>query len=178
MADLLDKLLVLNPKQRLTALEALDHDWFWTEPLPVDPAQYVISQDFMDQRMLMLTLACTACPNIATVTSMMAPKLVRSSLPSRKLKQLRKKRRMPLNDRRSNQLQARTAQISTVANHMALGTLSRCEVAINKVNRVCAVNKMDSRIAVRLSMGKQHLAVLCRHRMVPRALDQLRPRAF
>ena len=37
MADLLDKLLVHNPETRLTADQALDHDWFWTEPFPADP---------------------------------------------------------------------------------------------------------------------------------------------
>ncbi|KAI8983843.1 kinase-like domain-containing protein [Pilobolus umbonatus] len=36
-ADLLDKLLVLEPDRRLTALEALDHDYFYTTPLPADP---------------------------------------------------------------------------------------------------------------------------------------------
>ncbi|KAL1943860.1 hypothetical protein VTO73DRAFT_3678 [Trametes versicolor] len=35
--DLLDKLLVCNPKERLTASQALDHDYFWTDPLPADP---------------------------------------------------------------------------------------------------------------------------------------------
>lgn len=34
LADLLDKLLVYDPETRLTADQALDHDWFWTEPLP------------------------------------------------------------------------------------------------------------------------------------------------
>ncbi|KAI7889016.1 kinase-like domain-containing protein [Mucor mucedo] len=37
-ADLLDKLLVLDPKKRLTALEALDHNYFSSSPLPTDPA--------------------------------------------------------------------------------------------------------------------------------------------
>ncbi|KAJ1911746.1 serine/threonine protein kinase, CMGC, CDC2/CDK sub [Tieghemiomyces parasiticus] len=37
-ADLLDKLLVLNPARRLTASEALKHDFFWMEPLPAKPS--------------------------------------------------------------------------------------------------------------------------------------------
>jgi serine/threonine protein kinase len=37
--DFLDKILVLDPKKRLTANQALDHDWLWTDPLPTDPAQ-------------------------------------------------------------------------------------------------------------------------------------------
>lgn len=38
-ADLIDKILVLDPKKRLTASEALDHDWFWTHPFPKEPSQ-------------------------------------------------------------------------------------------------------------------------------------------
>lgn len=34
--DLLDKLLALDPKQRLDADNALNHDFFWTEPMPFD----------------------------------------------------------------------------------------------------------------------------------------------
>lgn len=32
--DLIEWLLQLNPKNRPTALQALDHDWFWTYPYP------------------------------------------------------------------------------------------------------------------------------------------------
>ncbi|KAF7975517.1 hypothetical protein HWV62_9329 [Athelia sp. TMB] len=35
--DLLDKLLTCNPSERITATDALDHDYFWTDPLPADP---------------------------------------------------------------------------------------------------------------------------------------------
>ncbi|THH29699.1 hypothetical protein EUX98_g4482 [Antrodiella citrinella] len=35
--DLMDKLLTCNPRERLTASQALDHDYFWTDPLPADP---------------------------------------------------------------------------------------------------------------------------------------------
>lgn len=32
--DLIDQLLKLDPKQRPTAAQALDHDWFWSRPYP------------------------------------------------------------------------------------------------------------------------------------------------
>ncbi|KAI0698061.1 kinase-like domain-containing protein [Cerioporus squamosus] len=47
--DLLDKLMVCNPRQRLTAAQALDHDYFWTDPLPADPKSlpsYEASHEF------------------------------------------------------------------------------------------------------------------------------------
>ena len=34
--DLLDKLLTLDPKKRIDSDEALDHDFFWTDPMPTD----------------------------------------------------------------------------------------------------------------------------------------------
>lgn len=39
--DLLDKLLTLDPRTRITATQALDHDYFWSDPLPADPKTYV-----------------------------------------------------------------------------------------------------------------------------------------
>jgi serine/threonine-protein kinase BUR1 len=35
--DLLDKLLDIDPRRRMSATEALDHEYFWTDPLPADP---------------------------------------------------------------------------------------------------------------------------------------------
>ncbi|KAJ1975625.1 serine/threonine protein kinase, CMGC, CDC2/CDK sub [Dimargaris verticillata] len=37
-ADFLDRLLVLNPNRRLTAAQALDHEFLWSEPYPANPA--------------------------------------------------------------------------------------------------------------------------------------------
>jgi len=37
--DLLDKMLVLNPDLRITAKEALEHEYFKSEPLPCDPSE-------------------------------------------------------------------------------------------------------------------------------------------
>ncbi|RDB30566.1 putative cyclin-dependent kinase 9 [Hypsizygus marmoreus] len=47
--DLLDKLLTCNPRERITAAQALDHDYFWTDPLPADPKtlpSYEASHEF------------------------------------------------------------------------------------------------------------------------------------
>ncbi|WVQ94722.1 hypothetical protein IAU59_001802 [Kwoniella sp. CBS 9459] len=42
-ADLLIKLLALDPKQRVTASDALDHPWFWISPMPADPEKTTIT---------------------------------------------------------------------------------------------------------------------------------------
>ena len=34
--DLLDKLLILDPSKRLDSDSALNHDFFWSDPMPVD----------------------------------------------------------------------------------------------------------------------------------------------
>ncbi|KAF8067735.1 kinase-like domain-containing protein [Lyophyllum atratum] len=47
--DLLDKLLTCNPRERITASQALNHDYFWTDPLPADPKtlpSYEASHEF------------------------------------------------------------------------------------------------------------------------------------
>jgi len=40
--DLMDKLLTCNPRERVTASAALDHEYFWTDPLPADPKRCVV----------------------------------------------------------------------------------------------------------------------------------------
>lgn len=44
--DLLDQLLKINPKERITAAAALEHDYFWTDPLPADPKTCVFLSIF------------------------------------------------------------------------------------------------------------------------------------
>ncbi|KAF9509656.1 hypothetical protein BS47DRAFT_1396698 [Hydnum rufescens UP504] len=51
--DLLDRLLTLDPKRRITAFESLNHNYFWTEPLPADPKslpKYESSHEFNRRR--------------------------------------------------------------------------------------------------------------------------------
>ena len=47
--DLLSRFLSLDPEKRISAREALDHDYFWTEPFPAKPEQlpkYAPSYEF------------------------------------------------------------------------------------------------------------------------------------
>ncbi|XP_059308110.1 cyclin-dependent kinase C-1 isoform X3 [Lycium ferocissimum] len=51
--DLLDKMLNLDPSQRICAKDALDGEYFWTDPLPCDPKslpQYESSHEFQTKK--------------------------------------------------------------------------------------------------------------------------------
>ena len=37
-----DKLLTLAPNRRISAADALDHEYFWTEPLPLELSKYAL----------------------------------------------------------------------------------------------------------------------------------------
>ena len=37
--SLVERLLTLDPAKRISAHEALDHDYFWTDPLPCEPQE-------------------------------------------------------------------------------------------------------------------------------------------
>ncbi|XP_055834159.1 cyclin-dependent kinase C-1-like isoform X1 [Solanum dulcamara] len=51
--DLLDKMLNLDPSQRICAKDALDGEYFWTDPLPCDPRslpKYESSHEFQTKK--------------------------------------------------------------------------------------------------------------------------------
>ncbi|CAN8299022.1 unnamed protein product [Cochlearia groenlandica] len=51
--ELLEKMLVLDPAQRITAKDALDAEYFWTDPLPCDPKSlptYESSHEFQTKK--------------------------------------------------------------------------------------------------------------------------------
>ena len=37
--DLVDALLTMDPTKRMSAKDALDHDYFWTDPMPCNPSE-------------------------------------------------------------------------------------------------------------------------------------------
>ncbi|XP_019094228.1 PREDICTED: cyclin-dependent kinase C-2-like isoform X3 [Camelina sativa] len=51
--ELLEKMLVLDPSQRISAKDALDAEYFWTDPLPCDPKSlptYESSHEFQTKK--------------------------------------------------------------------------------------------------------------------------------
>lgn len=51
--DLVSKMLTLDPCKRLKAGDALDHDWFWSDPMPCDPAmmpRYASSHEYLTKK--------------------------------------------------------------------------------------------------------------------------------
>ncbi|RAL53071.1 unnamed protein product [Cuscuta campestris] len=51
--DLLDKMMTLDPSQRISAKDALDAEYFWTDPLPCDPKSlptYEASHEFQTKK--------------------------------------------------------------------------------------------------------------------------------
>lgn len=68
--DLLDKLLTCNPRERLTASQALDHDYFWTDPLPADPktwAPALLLILFSFRSELLLTCVFSGCSSLLLI---------------------------------------------------------------------------------------------------------------
>lgn len=53
--DFLCKLLTLDPPKRISAQHALDHDWFWSDPMPCEPERladynYASSHEFVTKK--------------------------------------------------------------------------------------------------------------------------------
>lgn len=45
--ELLERMLTLDPSQRISAKDALDAEYFWTDPLPCDPKRFEFLNHFL-----------------------------------------------------------------------------------------------------------------------------------
>ena len=61
--ELVEGLLQLDPKKRISAKEALDKDWFWSVPLPAKPAElprYTSAHEFTTKKRKTTSQSSTA----------------------------------------------------------------------------------------------------------------------